>query len=86
MNTLKTNQCNLKSAIELDADDPLSNFKNRFHFPIFNSNEPNKKRNFINNLNPYSIITLNNCRLEKSLENAKLNENYQFLLRKFMFL
>ena len=31
------------------------------------------------NLNPYSITTLNNCKLEKSLENAKFNENYQFL-------
>ena len=40
MNTLKTNQCNLESAIELDANDPLSQFRNRFHFPIFNSNEP----------------------------------------------
>ena len=40
MNTLKTNQCDLESAIELDKNDPLSNFRERFHFPKFNSNEP----------------------------------------------
>ena len=40
MNTLKTKPCNIKSANELDKNDPLSNFRKRFHFPKFNSNEP----------------------------------------------
>ena len=39
MNTLKTKLCNIKSANELDKNDPLSNFRKRFHFPIFNSKE-----------------------------------------------
>ena len=40
MNTLKTNQCNLESAIELDNNDPLSHYRDKFHFPKSNSNEP----------------------------------------------
>ena len=40
MNTLETKPCNIKSANELDKNDPLSNFRKRFHFPKFNSNEP----------------------------------------------
>ena len=39
MNTLETNKCNLESAIELDKNDPLSHFRDRFHFPKYNSNE-----------------------------------------------
>ena len=40
MNTLKTKPCNIKSANELDKNDPLSHFRERFHFPKFNSNKP----------------------------------------------
>ena len=40
MNILKTNQCNLESAIELDNNDPLSHYRDKFHFPKSNSNEP----------------------------------------------
>ena len=39
MNTIETNKCNLESAIELDKNDPLSHFRDRFHFPKYNSNE-----------------------------------------------
>ena len=39
MNTLKTKPCNIKSANELDKNDPLSNFRENFHFPKFNSNQ-----------------------------------------------
>ena len=39
MNTLETNSFNLESVIELDKNDPLSHFRDRFHFPKFNSNE-----------------------------------------------
>ena len=34
---------------------------------------------FMNNINPNSMNILNNCKLEKSLIKAKLNENFQFL-------
>ncbi|MEE2858760.1 MAG: glutamine--tRNA ligase/YqeY domain fusion protein [Candidatus Neomarinimicrobiota bacterium] len=34
---------------------------------------------FMNNINPNSMTILNNCKLEKSLIKAKLNENFQFL-------
>ena len=40
MNTLETKPCNIKSANELDKNDPLSHFRERFHFPKFNSNKP----------------------------------------------
>ena len=40
MNTLETKPCNIKSANELDKNDPLSHFRGRFHFPKFNSNKP----------------------------------------------
>ena len=33
----------------------------------------------MNNINPNSMTILNNCKLEKSLVKAKLNENFQFL-------
>ena len=39
-NTLKTKSYNLESAIKLDNNDALSHFRDRFHFPKFNSNEP----------------------------------------------
>jgi len=40
VNTLETKPCNIKSANELDKNDPLSHFRERFHFPKFNSNKP----------------------------------------------
>ena len=33
MNTLETNPCNLQSAIELDNNDALSHYRDKFHFP-----------------------------------------------------
>ena len=39
VNTLATNSYNIKSAIELDNNDPLSHFRDRFYFPKLNSNE-----------------------------------------------
>ena len=40
MNTLETNSFNLESVIELDKNDPLSHFKDKFHFPKSKSNKP----------------------------------------------
>ena len=40
VNTLETNSRNLESVIELDKNDPLSHFKDKFHFPKSKSNKP----------------------------------------------
>ena len=37
MNTLETNPCNLELALDQDKNDPLSHFRQRFHFPKSNS-------------------------------------------------
>jgi len=39
VNTSETNISNYKSALELDKNDPLFNFREKFHFPKFNSDE-----------------------------------------------
>ena len=42
-------------------------------------NQESRGDDFIKNLNPNSIIILNNCKLEPSLKNAELGIGYQFL-------
>ena len=52
----------------------------RLYDHLFNNESPESGGDdFMNNLNPHSITILNNCKLEESLGNAKLNENFQFL-------
>jgi glutaminyl-tRNA synthetase len=53
----------------------------RMYDRLFNKSNPDEvdgDGDFISNLNPISYEVLNNCFLEPSLKNAKLNENYQF--------
>ena len=40
VNTLETNPCNLQSAIELDNNDALSHFRDKFHFPKSKFDKP----------------------------------------------
>ena len=40
MNTLETNSCNLELALDQDKNDPLSHFRERFHFPNSKTKEP----------------------------------------------
>jgi len=52
----------------------------RLYDHLFHSENPEAgDDNFIQNLNPKSLNVLNNCKLEPSLKNAKLNMWYQFL-------
>ena len=39
MNILAIDPCNLESALEQDKNDPISHFRQRFHFPKFNSDQ-----------------------------------------------
>ena len=40
MDTLETNPYNFESALDHDKRDPLSHFRDKFHFPQYNSKEP----------------------------------------------
>jgi len=56
---------------------------------LFNKINPyncNNNETFINNLNPESLMTIKNARLELSLSNASENQNYQFLRKGYFIL
>jgi len=47
---------------------------------LFTDPEPDgADRDFMTLINPNSLTVLENCKLEKGLENAKAPSNYQFL-------
>lgn len=46
---------------------------------LFLTENPDSKENFIDYINKNSLEVLNNCKLESSLKNFKIGDNYQFM-------
>ncbi|MCX7714508.1 MAG: glutamine--tRNA ligase/YqeY domain fusion protein [Clostridia bacterium] len=54
----------------------------RLYDRLFNVENPSSEENeggFLDNLNPQSMVTLTNCKMENSLKNAKAGDTFQFL-------
>jgi len=65
------------------------NAKINIYQKLFNKINPsdcNQEETFIDNLNLDSLSTINNAKLEYSLLNAQLNQNYQFLRKGYYIL
>ena len=50
----------------------------RLYDRLFNIPDPSIEKDFIKALNPDSLTTLENCKLEPDLQNASIGESYQF--------
>ncbi len=51
----------------------------RLYNHLFSKENPDEDEDFLNNVNPDSLIFLRNCKLEPSLKNAKVGDKFQFL-------
>ncbi len=51
----------------------------RLYEQLFIKENPDEDENFLENLNPNSLIILKNCKVEPSLKNARVGDRFQFL-------
>ncbi len=51
----------------------------RLYDQLFLKENPDEDDDFLKNVNPNSLIVLNNCKLEPSLKDAKVGDRFQFL-------
>ncbi len=51
----------------------------RLYEHLFTKENPDEDEDFLKNINPNSLIVLNNCKVESSLKNAKVGDKFQFL-------
>ncbi len=58
----------------------------RLYSHLFTKENPDEDGDFLENLNPESLVVLKNCKLEPSLKDAKVGENYQFLRKGYFCL
>lgn len=63
----------------VDAENYV-NAEVRLYDNLFTDSEPDTgDKNFLDYINPKSLVTLNNCKAEKFVEGAKVPSNYQFM-------
>ncbi len=58
----------------------------RLYSHLFTKENPDEDGDFLENLNPESLVVLKNCKLEPSLKDAKVGKNYQFLRKGYFCL
>ena len=51
----------------------------RLYEHLFTKENPDEDEDFLQNINPNSLVVLKNCKLEPSLNDAKVGERFQFL-------
>ena len=51
----------------------------RLYEHLFTKENPDEDEDFLKNINPNSLIVLNNCMIEPSLNDAKVGDKFQFL-------
>jgi len=51
----------------------------RLYEHLFTKENPDEDEDFLQNINPNSLVVLNNCKAEPSLEDAKVGDKFQFL-------
>ena len=75
-----TSNKKVKGTIHWVSAKDAINAEVRLYDRLFSVENPdgNKEKDFTEFINPESLTVLNNCKLEPSLQNAKVGENYQF--------
>jgi len=51
----------------------------RLYDHLFTKENPDEDEDFLQNINPKSLVVLNNCKVEPSLKDAKVGDKFQFL-------